>query len=149
MSNIRHLIVHGEKKLNGLLIHHDRLRNLVALDRLAAAVTSSVSRELMFDLRMRSYQMTTSPPANSCCPARGIRVSYRERGWGINFNRLALPVGGKTGDYLVLPLPKLKLIFKSFCVDRAFLQSARSSIQQINLLIKYDKSVRVECPDSS
>ena len=30
---------------------HDWLRNLVALDRLAAAVTSSVSRELMFDLQ--------------------------------------------------------------------------------------------------
>ena len=56
---------------------HDRLNNLVALDRLAAAVTSSVSRELMFNLRMRSYQMTTSPPANSCCPARGIRALYR------------------------------------------------------------------------
>ena len=101
------------------LREHDRLRYLVALDRLAAAVTSSVSRELMFDLRMRSYQMTTSPPDNSCCPARGIRVSNRERGWGINFNRLALPVGGKTGDYLVLPLTKSKLTFNRFGVDRA------------------------------
>ena len=60
-----------------LLDNHDRLRNLVALDRLAAAVTSSVSRELMFDLHMRSYQMTTSPPANSCCPARVIGALYR------------------------------------------------------------------------